>query len=114
VRLRDNQRGQASVELVALLPLLAIVGLIGWQIVVAGQAVWMSGAAARSAARAEAIGSDASAAARRALPGALRRAVRVRTGDDGAVRVAIGVPSVVGGLRLGSVSARAQFVRQAP
>jgi hypothetical protein len=112
--LRSDQRGQTSVELVALLPLLAVIGLIGWQVVVAGQAVWMSGAAARSAARASAIGGDAEAAARRVLPGALRGGVRVRTGDGGVVRVAIGVPSVLGGLRLGSVSARAQFVRQAP
>ncbi len=114
MRLRSDQQGQASVELVALLPLLAVIGLIGWQIVVAGQAVWMSGAAARSAARASAIGADADGAARRVLPPALRGGVRVRTGAGGVVRVAIGVPSVVGGLRLGSVGAQAQFVGQAP
>jgi hypothetical protein len=107
----DSEAGQASVELVALLPLLVVVGLIGWQIVVAGQAVWLSASAARSAARAQAIGADAPAAARRVLPGVLRERVRVRVGEDG-VRVAIGVPSVVGGLRLGSVTARAQFVPQ--
>jgi hypothetical protein len=113
VRSRSNSEdGQASVELVALLPLLVVVGLIGWQVVVAGQAVWMSAAAARSAARASAVGGDPTAAARRVLPGALRHAVRVRAGSDGDVRVAIGVPSVVGGLRLGSVTARAQFVPQ--
>lgn len=106
------EAGQASVELVALLPLLVVIGLVGWQIVVAGQAVWTSAAAARSAARAHAVGGDAEAAARRALPRHLRDHVRVRAGDDGVVRVAVGVPSVVGDLRLGSVAAQAQFVAQ--
>ncbi len=108
----DSERGQASVELVALLPLIVVVGMVGWQIVVAGQAVWLSAAAARSAARASAIGTDPLAAARRTLPAALRDGTRVRTDSDGAVRVAVGVPTVVGGVRLGSVSARAQFTPQ--
>ena len=56
--------GQASVELVALLPLLAAVALLAWQGVVAGQAIWLSGAAARAAARAFALGDDPTAAAR--------------------------------------------------
>jgi hypothetical protein len=112
--LRREQTGQATVELVALLPLLVVIGLLCWQVVVAGQAVWLTGAAARSAARAVAVGGDARAAARRALPRRLRAAVTVRTGPDGAVRVAVAVPSVVGGLRLGSVRARAQFARQQP
>ena len=47
-----RESGQATVELVALLPLLAAVGLALWQAVVAGQAMWLAGAAARSAARA--------------------------------------------------------------
>lgn len=112
-RLRDAS-GQASVEIVALLPLLVVLGMCCWQAVVAGQAVWLSGAAARSAARAAAVGGDARSAARRALPPALRRRVVVRTAEDGAVRVDVGVPAVVGGVRLGAVSARARFVAQTP
>lgn len=113
MRSGHDEQGQATVELVALLPLLVVVGMVCWQAVVAGQAVWLSASAARSAARAHAVGGDATAAARRVLPGGLRRTVRVRAEDGGVVRVAVGVPSVVGGLRLGSVTARAQFVAQA-
>ncbi|MEZ5122515.1 MAG: hypothetical protein R2736_13210 [Solirubrobacterales bacterium] len=42
VRAAFGERGQASVELVALLPLIALLGLLCWQAVVAGQAVWLS------------------------------------------------------------------------
>lgn len=111
---RSAERGQATVEFLALLPLVAVLALLAWQAVVAGQAVWLSGAAARSAARAAAVGGDAPAAARRVLPGALRRGVRVRTAPDGSVRVAVRVSSVLGGVRLGSVRARARFVPQGP
>jgi len=114
VRARQHQTGQATVELVALLPLLVVLALGCWQVVVAGQAVWLSGAAARSAARAHAIGADTRAAARRALPRPLRRGVSVRNAADGSVRVAVVVPSVVGGLRLGTVHSRAWFVEQRP
>ncbi len=60
--------GQATVELMALLPLVAVLGALLWQAVVAGQAIWFAGSAARAAARASAIGADARAAARRVLP----------------------------------------------
>ncbi|HVW18454.1 MAG TPA: hypothetical protein VHB30_09410, partial [Solirubrobacteraceae bacterium] len=55
-RLPAGSRGQASVELVALLPIVLLVGAALWQAVVAGQAIWLSGGAARAAARAAAIG----------------------------------------------------------
>jgi hypothetical protein len=51
-----STRGQASVELVALLPLLALNALALWQGVVAAQAAWLAGGAARAAARAQALG----------------------------------------------------------
>jgi hypothetical protein len=38
--------------------------------------------------------------------------VRVRTTGDGGVRVAVAVPLVTGGARLGTVSARARFAPQ--
>jgi len=100
-------RGQATVELVALLPLLAVLAGLLWQAAVAGQAVWLAGSAARAAARAAAVGGDALAAARGVLPGRLERGLVVRRleSDEG-VRVAVGVPSVLGGGRL-TVSARA-------
>src|SRR3982750_1043904 len=59
---RTGERGQATVELVGVLPLLAVLGFAVWQAAVVGQAFWMAGAAARAAARAEAL--------RRGRPGA--------------------------------------------
>jgi hypothetical protein len=108
-----RESGQATVELVALLPLLALIGLALWQVVVAGHAMWLAGAAARNAARAAAIGADPAPAARRALTPALERGLRVRTGEDGEIRVAVAVPAVVGGGRLATVSATAAFPPQA-
>jgi hypothetical protein len=103
--------GQAAVELVALLPLLvAILGAL-WQLAVAGHAAWSAAGAAEAAARAVAVGADARAAARRHLAPPLERGLRVRASSDGAVRVTLRVPPVVG-LRVGTVSAQARFAPQ--
>ena len=59
-----DQRGQATVELVALLPVLAALLAALWQAVLAGQAVWAATTAARAAARADAVGADAARAPR--------------------------------------------------
>src|SRR3954468_10197046 len=107
-----RESGQATVELVALLPLVALVGLALWQAVVAGQAMWLAGAAARSAARAAAVGDDPAPAARRALTGPLERGLQVRVGEAGEVRVALAVPAVISGGRLATVSATAAFPAQ--
>src|ERR671922_2571617 len=91
------QGGQATVELVALLPLLAVLGVGLWQAAVAGQAMWMAGAAARAAARAEALGTDPVGAARSVLSPRLAEGLRVRAVDGGGVRVTLRVPAVLGG-----------------
>ncbi len=107
------QDGQASVELVALLPLLAVVAALLWQAAVAGQAVWLAGTAARAAARAEAVGADAPAAARRVLTPRLSQTAHVATASDGAVTVRVRIPSVLGsGQSLGSFTTRARFAAQ--
>ena len=92
---RTSERAQASVELVALLPLLAVLALGVWQAALAGHAAWASGAAARAAARAAAVEGDAAAgpAARRALPRSLRAGARVAVAGDGAVRVSRAGPA---------------------
>jgi hypothetical protein len=95
--------GQASVELVAVLPALAVSLVIAAQTVVVGWALWSAGIAARAGARAEQVGSDAEAAARRALPGALREGAAIRSGDG--IRVKVRVPAIVPGVSLPSVSA---------
>lgn len=110
------ENGQATVELVALLPLMAVLAGLLWQAVVAGQAVWLAGSAARAAARASAVGADASAAARRVLPDRLERGLVVRsaTPGGGGVQVAIAIPAIVGSGRLTTVSARAGLQDQTP
>ena len=111
--LRD-QSGQASVELVALLPLLAAMLALCWQAVLAGHAAWAVNAAARTAARAAAIGADPAAAARSRLPAALERGLRVRTPTDGQVVISLRIPPVLGGIELGRVSATGHFRSQRP
>jgi len=109
-RLRDAS-GQASVELIAIVPLAALVVAVLWQAMLTGQAVWSSAGAARAAARAHAVGGDPLLAARGAVPGSLRRGVRVRTVGDG-VRVGVRVPLVLTGVALGSVDASAALPPQ--
>jgi hypothetical protein len=101
--------GQAAAELVALLPLAALLLAGAWQLAVAGHAVWAADAAARAAARAAAVGDDPRAAALRALPGRLGRDARVRDRDDGTVEVTVGVPPILGLPVLGHASATAHF-----
>jgi hypothetical protein len=112
--MRTRQSGQATVELVALLPLLAIVLAATWQLVLAGHAMWAATVAARAAARAGALGADSEAAARRRLPARLRRGLRVAAGPGGDVRVSVAVPAVLRGVRPGRVSAGATFAAQEP
>jgi hypothetical protein len=84
--------GQASVELVALLPALALVGLACWWIV-AGALAWsQASGAARAGARAAEVGAPAAAAARGVLPAPLARRARVEVGADGRVGVHLRVP----------------------
>jgi hypothetical protein len=113
MRAGRGQDGQASVEMAALLPLVALVGALLWQAVVAGQALWLSGAAARAAARAAAVGGDAEGAARGALPPRLEQGLRVRAlRDGGGVRVAVQIPSVLTSGALATVESRAAFPSQ--
>jgi hypothetical protein len=101
--------GQAAVELVALLPLAALLLAGAWQLVAAGHAVWAADAAARAAARAAAVGADARAAARRELPGRLDRGVRVDESGDGTVEVTVRIPPVLGLPVLGHTTGTAHF-----
>ncbi len=107
-----GQHGQASVELVAALPLVALVLAVGWQLVLAGDAVWRAAGAARAAARANALGGDAVAAARAALPGRLERGVRVQAADDGEVEVRVRVLLLGSRRTLTTVGADAGFAPQ--
>ena len=103
------QSGQATVEFVALLPLVAVIGFALWQAMVTGQAAWLAGSSARAAARASAVGGDPRAAAAAVLPGSLRDGLHVEQKTGGTVRVRIRVPSVIGAGHLATLSSTAHF-----
>jgi hypothetical protein len=89
---RRAEAGQASVEAVAVLPLVLVAAAVAWQLVLTGHTLWLCAHAARAAARAELVGKSAERAARSALPRSLERDLSVKRVDRGAIRVRIRVP----------------------
>ena len=89
-----RQSGQATVEAVALLPLLLMVALAAAQLLAAGYSGVLAGNAAEAAALAIAGGGDPRAAARRALPGWSRAHARVSV-SGGEVRVSLRPPALL-------------------
>jgi hypothetical protein len=87
--------GQASVELVALLPLTLIIGLAVLALLAARSASGQAGAAAQAGAMALIRDDDARAAARDALPPAARGRATIRV-DGGTVRVTVRPRTPVG------------------
>lgn len=108
----EDEAGQATVELVALLPLLAALVAALWQVALVGYAEWGVSAAARAAARAEAVGGDPARAARAHLARSLERGLTVRPLGGGAVRVAIRIPALPGVPSLGHARATGHFEPQ--
>jgi hypothetical protein len=94
-----GERGQASVELVAVVPLVLLAAAIAWQLVLTGHTLWLCANAARAAARADAVGLSPRRAARSALPEALERGLSVERRERGRVRVEIRVPLLLGSWR---------------
>ena len=92
-RVATGQRGQASIELVALLPLLAAVALAGGQVLAAGAAWAFAGHAAEAGAIAIVEGGAAPAAARNAVPGWSRDGMKVSV-EGSIVRVALRPPTL--------------------
>ena len=90
-----SERGQASVEFVAAVPFVLAIGAIAWQLALAGHTAWLTAHAARAGARADAVGADARAAAVSALPGGLRRGLRVVRLRGGGVQVRVTVPALL-------------------
>jgi Flp pilus assembly protein TadG len=64
-----REGGQATVELVAAIPVLLLAGLVALQLLVAGYALTLADGAAEAGALALAAGRPAESAARKALPG---------------------------------------------
>ncbi len=93
-----GERGQASVETVALIPFVVAVGLACVQLLLAGLAHELAGHAAEAGAVAAIEGGTSPAdAARAALPGWSRSHLTV-TVHDGRVRVHLAPPTVFPGL----------------
>ncbi|WP_217913187.1 hypothetical protein [Miltoncostaea marina] len=96
---RRAPRGQAAVELVALLPAVVLAALVVAQIVLAGSLWTLAGGAARAGARAAEVGAPAEAAARAALPGRHAGGARVQAvtaaGAPARVRVRLPVPRLL-------------------
>ena len=94
------ERGQASVELLGVLPLLVALGLAATQLLAVGYASVLAGNAAEAGALALAGGSgaaDARAGVRGALPGWSRARTRVSV-DGGRVTVRLRPPSLLDAL----------------
>lgn len=92
-----SARGQAAVELIAVLPLVVAVALAILQALAAGVAAELADHAAQSGAVALAEGRDAAAAARAAVPGWSRDRIAV-TVRGGRVRVRLTPPSLLPGV----------------
>ncbi len=102
-----REAGTASVELVAVVPFVLLTVLVAAQLVLAGQALWSAGVAARAGSRAALVGGNAREAARRALPPSMRAGAEVN--DAGTVSVRVAVPRLLPGLPRVMVGAKAQL-----
>jgi pilus assembly protein CpaE len=89
------ERGQAGVELVALLPCLLLLVAVLAQACLFALCAVAAERAASAGARAVARGAPAGPAVRSVLPVALARGVRVRVEADGSVAVTLAVPRVL-------------------
>jgi hypothetical protein len=87
-----EERGQASVELVAALPALLLAALVALQLLAAGYALTLADGAAEAGALALASGGSAGEAARAALPGWAAEDIAVAV-EDGRVTVRLRPPS---------------------
>lgn len=94
-----SERGQASVDLVAALPFVLLVGALVWQCALAGHTAWLAAHAARSGARAELVDGDVGSAVRSVLPGGLEWGLKVER-EGGVVRVGVRVPLLLHRWRL--------------
>jgi hypothetical protein len=87
-----SESGQASVETVAMVPLVLLAAAVAWQLVLTGHTLWLCAHAARAAARAELVGRSPEHAARSALPRSLERELSVQRVDGGGIRVKLRLP----------------------
>jgi pilus assembly protein CpaE len=101
-----SERGQASVELVAVLPFVVLLAALVLQLAIVGYGLWTSANAARAGARAAHVGGDPREAARSAVPRQFRRGFEAR-GDP--LDVSFRVPSLIPGVESIPVGAAADL-----
>jgi len=93
---RRGDRGQVTVEMLGMTPLILVTLVLVWQAVLAGYTFTLAGNAADQAARAAAVGDDPAAAARSDLPGAWASAMQgpdvSRSGGQVSVTLGLKVP----------------------
>lgn len=106
-RSRIGEDGQASAELVAIVPLVVLVVVAAAQLTAAGWALWSAASAARAGARAAHVGGEAEAVARAALPGSLREHAEIDADEE--VRVNVKAPGLVPGVPRIAVTAAANL-----
>lgn len=92
-----SARGQATIETVALVPLLLVVGLGAMQLLAVGYASVLTGNAAEAGALAVAGGGDPRAAAQRALPGWSKARTRIEV-RGGRVELRLRPPALLDAL----------------
>lgn len=109
---RGGERGQAGVELLAMVPLLLAVAAVATQVLAVGYSSVLAGNAAEAGALALAGGGDAPAAVRHALPGWSRARTRVAV-DGGEVRVDLRPPALLRALA-GELEVSATAVVESP
>jgi hypothetical protein len=107
VRVGAGARGQATIETIALAPVIVAIGLALLQLLAVGYASVLAGNAAEAGALALAAGADARDGAKQALPGWSRARARVEV-EGGRVEVHLRPPSPIEALAEGlQVSATA-------
>jgi hypothetical protein len=102
VNLRSD-RGQASVELLGMLPFLLLAAMCAWQLLLVGYAVTSAENAARAASRVEARGGDGAKAAKRVVGGPLRKGIKTDL-DGTKATVRVRVPLLVPGVSSDSLA----------
>ena len=109
---RSGDSGQASVELVAVIPLIVLLVVGVWQAAIAVRSVVLAEVDARNAARADAVGADPRSAAVRSIPSGFGSALSLRRERTGAIRARVAVPVVMGAGASVHVEAAAAFPGQ--
>ena len=92
IRRSRSERGTASIELVAIVPMVMFVVVVVFQVLASAYTVQAASQAARDGARAYSLGRSPEVAARNSLPGTVRLVEVTRVGPHHGVRVTVQGP----------------------